>query len=269
MGHLVLALFTSIMQCAVGIVVFAGLASYTSDTNVHQGLLLLGAIMATVGVSISLLHLGRPIMAMRTMMRVGTSWLSREILFTSAFAGLSWLALILSYVWGPDYEWVKPLTYGAGLVGLVDVGAMAAIYMSSSVKAWPPSFVAIQFFATALAVGAMTSLAWGDGLALSHSYRLFVILVGNLAALATVLSLLQHYRQMTDSQQAVDRMSMEKIQALSPVVKASIAIMLVGFVAGALHMYGIVSVLWMLGHILVRFLMYSEEVAPKIGVTTH
>ncbi len=112
-----------------------------------------------LGFLASLLHLGNPFSAYRAVTNLGTSWLSREILFGVIFAIL---ATVYAFM-----QWRKIGSVGlrniigwlAAIDGLVMVYCMSNVYMLASQPAWntwatPISFYAATFLLGALAMGA-------------------------------------------------------------------------------------------------------------------
>jgi anaerobic dimethyl sulfoxide reductase subunit C (anchor subunit) len=130
----------------------------------------------------SLLHLGTPRNAWRSLANLRSSWLSREILFALAFAGLGGLfaALRWSGAGAPALRsWVA---LAAGLCGVALVYAMAGVYRLRTVKSWDTPLTAVSFFATTLLLG---SLAVGTGLALLPDVP-DALVTGPLRAIAVV-----------------------------------------------------------------------------------
>ncbi len=115
----------------------------------------------------SLLHLGTPLGAYRSVTNVGSSWLSREILFTVLFgaAGVGYAAM----------QWYKVGTAGlrsvvgwiAVVIGLALVYAMANVYLIAAAPSWNTIATPVTFFTTALLLG---SLAMGAAFVANYAY---------------------------------------------------------------------------------------------------
>ena len=115
----------------------------------------------------SLLHLGTPLGAYRSVTNVSSSWLSREILFTVLFgvAGVGFAAM----------QWLKVGTAAlrnvvgwiAVAIGLVLVYAMANVYMIAAAPSWNTVATPVAFFTTALLLG---SLAMGAAFVANYAY---------------------------------------------------------------------------------------------------
>ena len=80
-----LVIFTLCISAAAGACIFYGLERQkTADHKLERGFLYL-LIMVVIGLLGSLLHLGRPWAAPYSILNIGSSWLSREILFAGSF----------------------------------------------------------------------------------------------------------------------------------------------------------------------------------------
>jgi formate dehydrogenase iron-sulfur subunit len=106
--------------------------------------------LAGVSLGASTLHLGRPIYAWRALKGLRRSWLSREVLTlslfagaASAFAGMLWLDL-------PGRGLVGLLTFIAGLAG---VTCSARIYIVPARPSWFSGYTIAEFYSTALLLG--------------------------------------------------------------------------------------------------------------------
>jgi DMSO reductase anchor subunit len=106
--------------------------------------------LAGISLGASTLHLGRPIYAWRALKGLRRSWLSREVLTlslfagaASAFAGMLWLDL-------PGRGIIGMLTFLAGLAG---VTCSARIYIVPARPAWFSGYTIAEFYSTALMLG--------------------------------------------------------------------------------------------------------------------
>ena len=108
-------------------------------------------VLAGVSLGASTLHLGRPIYAWRALRRLRRSWLSREVLTLSLFAGAAARvrgdAVVRSA--GTDSSPVL-LTACAGIAG---VTCSARIYIVRARPAWFSGYTIAEFFSTALLLG--------------------------------------------------------------------------------------------------------------------
>ncbi len=148
-----LVVFTLAIQCAAGL---ALATAFLDRVPVRDGETLrpLGIAifpLAAAGLLASLFHLGRPLSAWKSLLNLGNSRLSLEVLITVLFVGS---ALLYSYAW-----WVQRADHRAtmgmitGILALAAVGASAAIYLIPTQPAWNSGWVPISFLGTVLVFG--------------------------------------------------------------------------------------------------------------------
>jgi anaerobic dimethyl sulfoxide reductase subunit C (anchor subunit) len=116
-------------------------------------------VVVTMGLALiaSLFHLGKVTHVIGAVPNLGTSWMSREVVSSVAFAVLVALFALL--------EWRKIASEGlrlvvawvAVLVGLFLLVCMSQTYMLPAEPAWNTAATPIQFFATALLLGVLGS----------------------------------------------------------------------------------------------------------------
>jgi DMSO reductase iron-sulfur subunit len=112
---------------------------------------LLGALgLAGISLGTASLHLGRPIYAWRALKGLRRSWLSREVLALSIFAGLAsgYAATVLLHFPGR-----LPAGLLTALFGCVGVFCSARIYMVPARPAWFSPYTLAEFFSTTLLLG--------------------------------------------------------------------------------------------------------------------
>lgn len=160
-----LIVFTILAQMGVGtfiireVIHFLAIKKYGTE-SVHQtadaSLLAIGAtmILATI---VSFFHLGNPLKAYRALTNLGSSWLSREILFVLLFTAavlvlifLKWLRIIKPAV----RRWVVFL---AGLAGLALIFCMTWVYMLPTVPVWNNPFTPLSFWTTTFLLGSLAT----------------------------------------------------------------------------------------------------------------
>lgn len=135
----------------------AGQAAFTAGIAVFA--------LAVVGMLVSLGHLGQPLRATNAILNLGSSWLSREILFFSLFAVATLVyALIARKGNGAA---AKAVVVVAGVFGVLALISTTLCYLQPGVPAWNTPATAVQFFATAIIAGAplgvgIVRLAQGD-----------------------------------------------------------------------------------------------------------
>jgi len=154
-----LVVFTVLTQMAAGLTVALlalDLLAVGTATAVMQplvaGSLVAALVMLATGVVAALGHLGRPRDAWRALANLGSSWLSREMLFGLVFG----LALVAAaWVWRlPDPTAPRRLMLAvAALAGLAFTVAMARLYMLRAVPSWAAWTTPVGFLATALVLG--------------------------------------------------------------------------------------------------------------------
>jgi DMSO reductase anchor subunit len=125
------------------------------------------ASLATLGIGLtalaaSTLHLGRPIYAYRALKMWRRSWLSREVLLFTLFAGMA-----SAYSAALRFGWPAAATLGAltTLFGVGGVTASAFIYLVPARPAWNSRHTVAEFFLTAATLGALFLAALGFPLA--------------------------------------------------------------------------------------------------------
>ena len=106
--------------------------------------------LAGVSLGASTLHLGRPIYAFRALKGLRRSWLSREVLTLSLFAGAaSAFAGMLMF----DMPGRSVVGLCTALAGLAGVTSSARIYVVRARPAWFSGYTLVEFYSTALILG--------------------------------------------------------------------------------------------------------------------
>ena len=152
----------------------------------HRVAVLLALGAALLALSASTLHLGRPIHAARALKMWRRSWLSREVLLFTIFAGAATAYSISSLL-------ANSLATATGattvLFGVAGVGASARLYLVPGRPAWNSLLTVFEFFATAATLGfaagnVMTERgsALMTGMLLAAAVAL-VVLIGKIARL--------------------------------------------------------------------------------------
>lgn len=106
--------------------------------------------LAGISLGASTLHLGRPIYAWRALKGLRRSWLSREVLTLSLFAGAASLFAGMLLFDLPGRGAAGLMTVLAGIAG---VTSSARIYMVKARPAWCTAYTIAEFFSTALLLG--------------------------------------------------------------------------------------------------------------------
>ncbi len=158
-----LILFTILVQMSVGAFWVLGLVHFYASRKVDEkeadrlsdrALLAIGPLMV-LGLLASLLHLGDPLNSFKAVSNVGSSWLSREILFGTTFAVLGGLFAVMQWRKMSSFAVRNVVALLAGLVGLFLVSSMSMVYMLPSQPAWDTLATPVFFFSAALLLGSM------------------------------------------------------------------------------------------------------------------
>jgi anaerobic dimethyl sulfoxide reductase subunit C (anchor subunit) len=149
-----LVIFTLCISAAAGACIFYGLERQkTADHKLERGFLYL-LIMVVIGLLGSLLHLGRPWAAPYSILNIGSSWLSREILFAGSF----FVLVAVSWFLERQGRAAAGLIWLTGLLGILAVFSMTQIYMSSFIPAWQSWYTVVEFFAATVVLGGLVAV---------------------------------------------------------------------------------------------------------------
>lgn len=162
--ELPMILFTVISQMSVGAFLMLGLlqvlgrrkySGATIDRLADPALLAIGPALV-FGLAVSMFHMNDVTNTLNVIRHVGSSWLSREIAFGMAFAGLGFVFALLQWrkIGPPALRQVLALLTALAGIGLVWSQAMI-YYTLVTVPAWNSWFTIVQFFATTVLLGAL------------------------------------------------------------------------------------------------------------------
>ncbi|MBP1595962.1 MAG: reductase anchor subunit [Acidobacteria bacterium] len=155
-----LAVFTLAIQLSCGLALAATLSDWSGGHS-DVGMRPLGIAifpLAAVGMLASLLHLGRPLSAWKSLYNLGTSRLSLEVLLTLLFV---LAALMYSHSWWahrPDHRVATGVA--TSLLALAAVASSTTVYLIPTQPAWNAGWVPASFFGTALLLGGTASAAF-------------------------------------------------------------------------------------------------------------
>jgi anaerobic dimethyl sulfoxide reductase subunit C (anchor subunit) len=161
--ELPLVVFTILAQMSVGSFVVLGVVQLfarrkadtaTVDRLADPALYAIGPVMVAALVA-SIFHLGSPLNALNVLNNVGSSWLSREILFGCTFAGLGAAFAVCQW-----FKWFSAtlrqvLAGVTAIVGLCLVFVMAKVYMLPTIPAWDSLATPIGFYTTTFLLGSL------------------------------------------------------------------------------------------------------------------
>ncbi len=160
-----LVIFTLFAQMSVGAFLLLGAVHFfaaraagveEADKMSDRALVPIGAVLIA-GFVASLLHLGNPLNAPRALTHLGSSWLSREILFGVLFAGAGFVFTILQWrkILSPTVR--NLIAVVAGILGLGLVYTMSMVYYTlPAVPGWNTLATPVSFFATTFLLGALS-----------------------------------------------------------------------------------------------------------------
>lgn len=152
-----LIVITLSVQLGAGIFIFfailrALLAGSVDSSTLNQftslGMAMAAPIVA-FGMGASFFHLGNPYRAYRAVTNIGSSWLSREVLFISIFLGLIVVNFLLEYFIGPStiVTWVTAFT------AILSVISMTTIYYATGKPGWYTVNTYIKFLSSIVIMG--------------------------------------------------------------------------------------------------------------------
>jgi Fe-S-cluster-containing dehydrogenase component/DMSO reductase anchor subunit len=234
-GHTPLVAMLVLTQLAVGAVAVASVASrIAAGGSSSLGPALLSLVVASIAMGASVFHLGRPLQAWRAFLGLRTSWLSREIIAFSLFAGagagyaaslaaqavrLPGQALLLA---------LRPLLEGATLVfGVAGVGCSVMVYAATRRRHWRGLLTGPRFFATALVLGIAAAHVMSTLGGAVHARFLTALMLATLGKLLAELSVLRHVRSREHT--VMKRVALAMIGDLA---RFTFARFLCGFVGG-------------------------------------
>jgi len=165
-AHWPLVSMLVLTQLSVGAFLMELIAELLSDGrglhgmhSVHAGIALLFGLVA---LGASTLHLGRPHLAFRAVLGLGSSWLSREIVAFGVFALLAVLYAGSGWMAGLETQAGKSLqiVLGSGVVGagLAGIFCSIMIYQCTRRPLWSGPATAIRFLLTTVVLGLSAAL---------------------------------------------------------------------------------------------------------------
>lgn len=153
-GEYSLIIFTLLIQMAVGMSFVLLLIDYKLKMRDFTGKgIITVAALGLVGLLVSFLHLGYPWNAFNVLRGVGNSWLSREVISTSAFMGLTIISAWL--FWRGDRNKFVQVQWVGVIIGIFTIYSMAKVYMVSIIPVWSHIQTLIAFLGTSLILGSL------------------------------------------------------------------------------------------------------------------
>ncbi len=185
-----LILFTLATQLACGLTLAATVfesKARPADAVLMRPLALAIFPAAALGILLSIAHLGHPLMAWRSVVNLGQSRLSLEVILTAVFA---LLALAYSgFWWMGRTEGRLVLGAASSVAGIAAVMAGAALYTVPTQPAWNSGWVPASFLGTAVLLGGLAPAALISWRGNTGLLRLFLgaTLAGSLLLLIAAL----------------------------------------------------------------------------------
>ncbi|MEA1918961.1 MAG: DmsC/YnfH family molybdoenzyme membrane anchor subunit [Campylobacterota bacterium] len=149
-GHseLPLVFMTVLTQISLGAffaLMIGNLLSLFGLTSPNWIMAAVAMVPAALGLPLSALHLGRPLLAMTAMKNIKTSWLSREALALGLFTSMMTLNVALYYFQIPTLLHVsfEIMTFGMGVYGIY---AQSMIYRIKARPSWDRLTTQLKFF---------------------------------------------------------------------------------------------------------------------------
>jgi anaerobic dimethyl sulfoxide reductase subunit B (iron-sulfur subunit) len=155
-----LVAFTLLAQMAVGAFweiagLFGLITKGFGDLSAFQNTNLIRysiGVIIFLSLLLSFWHLGKPRNAWRVLAHLRKSWLSREILFTTLFAGL-WLVSLSIVIWQVTGTIRLLLNLATSLCGFAAIWSMSKVYRLQTVPAWNTWRTSAAFFTSSLLLG--------------------------------------------------------------------------------------------------------------------
>jgi anaerobic dimethyl sulfoxide reductase subunit B (iron-sulfur subunit) len=155
-----LLIFTLLVQMAIGafwaiFIIYCGLGDKNLAWQITRIPLLAVGVTTSAALLVSFLHLGRPRNAWRVLNHLRKSWLSREILFLSAFTGLWGIHTGLRLFNVGNFALQTSSAGLTALCGLAALYSMQNIYQLRSVPGWNTWRTRLEFTVTTVVLGSL------------------------------------------------------------------------------------------------------------------
>ncbi|MCB0910387.1 MAG: dimethyl sulfoxide reductase anchor subunit [Propionibacteriaceae bacterium] len=162
--ELPMVIFTLFSQMSVGTFITLGVVQFvasrgadeeTAERVVAPALYAIGPTLV-VGLVVSMLHMNDIGHTFNVILHVGSSWLSREILFGVGFAAFGFLFALLEWFKVGSAVLRQVIAVVTALLGIGLIVAESSIYYTlAAVPAWHHWAVPFQFFASAVLLGVL------------------------------------------------------------------------------------------------------------------
>lgn len=155
--------FTVLTQMSVGSFLVLGVVHFLVERKaglqeadrMSDRVLIAIVIALGLGMLSSLFHLGNPLNAYKSVINVGSSWLSREILFGSIFTVLALVFVAMQWFKIGSARLRNVVALVAALVGILMIYCQSQIYMLETQPAWNTWVTPVTFFTSTLLLGVL------------------------------------------------------------------------------------------------------------------
>lgn len=273
MGHMTLTVFSVCIQAAIGMMVFVALGFLWQKDDTYKTSISVAAGLGVIGMLASMMHLGQPFGAVKALNQFSTSWLSREIWFTSIFVALVIAAMIFIYMRPESRKTIAGLVYASAAVGLVNIFFMAAIYNKSSIPIWQLSTTFIEFYMAAISLGAILFILINKQGRLRQIAIIAMVVAVILQAVSVIPSLIaigtSGSAAMQGSLSILHAMYIASVMKWLFILAGAVLCLWISRRELAPYSMGIIygsTALLVTGQILGRYLFYASVVLPRVGL---
>jgi DMSO reductase iron-sulfur subunit len=243
--HWPLVVMLTLTQLSVG--AFFGLAAFGTNGPIAA---IAALLVAGLALGASTLHLGRPIYAYRAIKMWRRSWLSREVLLFTLFAGSASAFAAATLFNLPRFAAIPTV-----LLGLAGVTASAFIYLVPARPAWNNWYTLADFHLTGLVLGPAFLRALGVNLP--------VWIIAGFATLQLLNQLLKLLHLVRSEEFELKASARLLSQDLKTVLMARLALLVVGGIVLPLAGYAIPALLLALGGELTGRYLFFVSVVPR------
>jgi DMSO reductase anchor subunit len=259
--HWPLIVMTVLTQVSVG--AFAAIwRNQAAGLGTHRSAAFIALFVALVALSASTLHLGRPIHAMRALKMWRRSWLSREVLLFTLFAGAAGAYSVSLLARSALGAGLGALTV---LLGVAGIGASARLYLVHGRPAWNSLLTLLEFLSTS----ALLCAAINHGLAVIEPSAKSAVLLTELCTLTVLIAKVLRLRtakrhELFASWQLLSTVLANKLQ-----LRVALLVVGAGFAASADHAWMRLAGLLLLvsGEFLGRYLFFVSVVPSNIATS--
>jgi DMSO reductase iron-sulfur subunit len=294
-AHLSLVFMTTLMQAVSGALIFELL-----DKAISAITLLLLVLIASVALTVSAMHLGRPAYAWRALKMWRRSWISREVLLYSLFFGglfaLTGLSMAESLPGSHLRSFIVSLPamhllllprslqaigWTAAVLGIGGTISSAYIYLVPARPAWNMIHTPLDFLLTTALLGSLLASmlqaagGWVAGLALAHSlgfphhlgsFRFYPVLLS--AALWSLNQVVRRVRlsfsRLFERRASASLLATESLQA---VLFSSFALVAVAMFFAFTRLDGAACLTALIAVLLTRYLFFVSVVPLNMALT--